>query len=152
MRARHLKSVVLGVLLSATLLGSLAPRADAATIIIVNNDAAGEGFNDPTPRAPVGGNPGTTLGDQRLYVFQYAANIWGSILPSNVTIVVRAQFAAQTCTATSAVLGSAGADHHPSRLRRRAVPGHLVPRRRSRTSWPAPTCRRATPTSTRPST
>ena len=81
----------------------------AATIIIQNNNAAGVGFNDPTPRAPVGGNPGTTLGDQRLYIFQYAADIWSQVLPSSVTIIVRAQFAAQTCTATSAVLGSAGA-------------------------------------------
>jgi hypothetical protein len=56
----------------------------------------------------VGGNPGTTLGAQRLYIFQYAADIWSRVLPSSVTIVVRAQFAAQTCTATSATLGSAG--------------------------------------------
>lgn len=82
--------------------------AQAATITIVNNNAAGVGFNDPTPRAPVGGNPGVTLGAQRLFIFQHAASIWGSILPSNVTILVRAQFAAQTCNATSAVLGSAG--------------------------------------------
>lgn len=82
--------------------------AGAATITIVNNNLPGVGFNDPTPVAPVGGNPGTTLGDQRLNVFQYAANIWGSILPSSVPILVRAQFASQSCTATSAVLGSAG--------------------------------------------
>ena len=74
----------------------------------MNNNAPGVGFNDPTPRAPVGGNPGTTLGAQRLFIFQHAASIWGSLLPSNVTIVVRATFAAQTCTATQAVLGSAG--------------------------------------------
>ena len=54
----------------------------------------------------MGGNPGTTLGEQRLYVFQTAANILGSILPDTVEIQVRAQFAAQTCTPTSAVLGS----------------------------------------------
>src|SRR2546422_4244468 len=29
----------------------------AATITIVNLDGPGEGFNDPTPVAPVGGNP-----------------------------------------------------------------------------------------------
>lgn len=80
-----------------------------ATITIVNNDGAGEGFNDPTPRAPVGGNPGTTLGDQRLFVFNHATSIWGSILTSPVTILVRAQFNPQTCTATSATLGSTGA-------------------------------------------
>ncbi|MEP7027132.1 MAG: PA domain-containing protein [Candidatus Eisenbacteria bacterium] len=86
----------------------LAPTAHAATITIVNNDGAGEGFNDPTVVAPIGGNPATTVGAQRLYLFQYAANIWGSLLPSSQVILVRAQFDPQTCTATSAVLGSAG--------------------------------------------
>jgi hypothetical protein len=85
-----------------------AASANAATIVIVNNDAAGEGFNDPTPVAPVGGNSGTTLGQQRLNVFQYAADIWGSILPSNVTIRVASTFDPLTCDASSAVLGAAG--------------------------------------------
>lgn len=98
----------------AVLLGLLsvllcAPAFGAATITIVNNDAAGVGFNDPTVVAPVGGNPGTTLGQQRLNAFQYAASLWGATLTSAVTIRVRAQWAALTCTATSAVLGSAGA-------------------------------------------
>jgi len=82
--------------------------ANAAVITILNNDTAGEGFNDPTPATPVGGNPGTTVGQQRLNAFQHAADIWGGLLPSSVTIIVRAQFNPQTCTATSAVLGSAG--------------------------------------------
>jgi hypothetical protein len=80
-----------------------------ATIVIVNNNAAGVGFNDPTPRAPVGGNPGVTLGQQRLNAFQHAADIWGATLDSAVPIRIRAQFASQTCTPTSATLGSAGA-------------------------------------------
>ncbi|MEO6463679.1 MAG: peptidase, partial [Candidatus Eisenbacteria bacterium] len=84
-------------------------RVDASTITILNNDGVGEGFNDPTPVAPVGGNAGVTLGQQRLNVFQHAANIWGALLPSTQVIIVRAQFNPQTCTATSAVLGSAGA-------------------------------------------
>ena len=88
-------------------LGLAAPAA-AATIVIVNNDGPGEGFNDPTPVAPVGGNPGLTLGQQRLFVFQTGAAIWGNILQSAVTIQVRAQFNPQTCTANSATLGSAG--------------------------------------------
>lgn len=95
-------------LLAAALLVSGAVAASAATITIVNNDGAGEGFNDPTPVAPIGGNPGTTVGQQRLFVFQHAANIWGAALPSAVPILVNAQFNPQTCTATSAVLGSAG--------------------------------------------
>ena len=85
---------------------ALAPAANSATIVIVNNDGVGEGFNDPTPVVPVGGNPAVTLGAQRLYVFQYAANIWGALLPSTITINVTAQMNPQTCTATSAVLGS----------------------------------------------
>jgi len=81
----------------------------AATIVIVNNDAAGVGFNDPTVVAPVGGNTGTTLGAQRLNAFQAAANKWGATLTSAVTIRISSRFTALTCTATSAVLGSAGA-------------------------------------------
>ena len=80
----------------------------SATITIVNMDGAGEGFNDPTPAAPVGGNPGTTIGAQRLNVFNQAAAIWGGILTSAVPILVQAQFNPLTCNATSAVLGSAG--------------------------------------------
>src|SRR6185436_66521 len=80
----------------------------AATIVIQNGDAAGVGFNDPTPVSPVGGNPGTTLGQQRLNAFQFAANIWGALLSSTQTILVQSQFDALTCSATSATLGSAG--------------------------------------------
>lgn len=96
-------------LLAVGLLGANSAAQAAATIVIVNNNAAGVGFNDPTVVAPVGGNPGTTLGQQRLNAFQYAANVWGATLTSNVTIVIKAQFTALTCTATAAVLGSAGA-------------------------------------------
>ena len=81
----------------------------AVTIVITNVNAPGVGFNDTTLAAPVGGNPGTTLGQQRLNAFTYAANIWGSTLTSNATINIQAQFSPLTCTATSATLGSAGA-------------------------------------------
>src|SRR6476660_4377994 len=96
--------------LALLLLLALAPAvAGAATITIINNNAAGVGFNDPTPVAPVGGNPGTTLGQQRLNAFQAAANIWGATLNSTVTINILATFEPLTCTATGATLGSAGA-------------------------------------------
>ena len=81
----------------------------AATIVITNLNAAGEGFNDPAAVAPVGGNAGTTLGQQRLIAFQHAADIWGATLTSSVTIRVGAMFTPLSCTADSAVLGSAGA-------------------------------------------
>ncbi|MCB1628646.1 MAG: peptidase, partial [Xanthomonadales bacterium] len=91
----------------ALLLGSAA--ANAATITIVNIDGANEGFNDPTPVAPLPSNPATTLGAQRLAVFQVAAAQWGALLQSDVEIRVRAAFNPLTCSGTSAVLGSAGA-------------------------------------------
>ncbi len=89
---------------------ALVPLAHAVPgrIVIKNLDSAGEGFNSPTAAAPVGGNPGTTVGQQRLNVFQYAADIWGAILQNPDTIYVNARFDSQTCTVSSAVLGSAG--------------------------------------------
>ena len=89
---------------------AIASGAHAATITIVNLNEPGIGFNDPTPVAPIGGNPGTTLGQQRLIAFQHAADIWGATLTSNVPIRVGASFVPLSCTADSAVLGSAGAN------------------------------------------
>jgi hypothetical protein len=83
--------------------------SQAATIKITSRDAAGIGFNDPTPVAPVGGNPGTTLGEQRWNVYKYVAGIWEQNLQSDVTITVSAGWEALTCSASSATLGSAGA-------------------------------------------
>ena len=80
----------------------------AATIVIVNGDAAGVGLNDPTPAAPVGGNAGTTLGEQRLIALQKAADIWGATLTSAVPIKILTTFESLSCTATSATMGSAG--------------------------------------------
>ena len=95
--------------LALVVLGTSLNLFGAATITIVNGNAPGVGFNDPTLAAPVGGNPGTTLGQQRLNAFQFAANVWGSTLDSKVTITILATFEPLTCTASSAVLGSAGA-------------------------------------------
>jgi len=81
----------------------------AATIVIQNDDNAGVGFNDPTPVAPVGGNAGTTLGQQRLNAIQAAANIWGATLNSIIPIIIRVQGAALPCTTHTAVQGSAEA-------------------------------------------
>jgi hypothetical protein len=80
-----------------------------AVITIVNSDPAGSGLNDVTPATPVGGNPGTTLGQQRLNAAQRAADIWAGILDSPVPIRIQVRFAALTCTTTSAVLASTGA-------------------------------------------
>ncbi|MBV9217545.1 MAG: hypothetical protein JO053_15365, partial [Acidobacteria bacterium] len=78
-------------------------------INIVNNDGAGEGFNDTSPMTPEGGNNGTTLGDQRLNLFNFAASIWASYIDSTVPINVKAQFDPLTpCSTSGGVLGSAG--------------------------------------------
>jgi hypothetical protein len=84
-------------------------QARGATITIINVNTSGVGFNDPTPATPVGGNSGTTLGQQRLIAFTYAADIWGSKLSSAVPIRIQAAFTPLSCNASSAVLGSAGA-------------------------------------------
>lgn len=89
--------------------GAMGTAQAAAKIVINNTNAPGVGFNDTTPATPVGGNNGTTLGQQRLIAFTYAANIWGATLSSPVPIVINAQFTPLACTATGAVLGSAGA-------------------------------------------
>lgn len=93
--------------LTASLAGG---AAIAQTVItVVNNDAAGEGFNDGTAVAPVAGNAGTTLGQQRLIAFQAAADAWEGVVQSSVEIRVGATMDPMTpCTATSGILGSAG--------------------------------------------
>jgi bacillolysin len=107
---KHLhRPSMLAAFLAASALLAAAPARGEATLTIVNINAAGEGFNDPSPRAPVGNNPGTTLGEQRLIAFQFAADIWGNILDSDVEILIHARFTDQTCSGGSAVLGSAGA-------------------------------------------
>src|SRR5215468_3257192 len=96
--------------LSVALLAVLATfgAAHAANVTVISYDGPGEGFNDPTPIAPVGGNPGTTIGAQRFNAFQHAANIWGALIDSPVVIRVGARFDPLSCSASSAVLGSAG--------------------------------------------
>lgn len=82
--------------------------AYAATITVVNLDGPNEGLNSTTPATPLGGNAGVTLGAQRLNAFQFAANIWGARLRSDVEIRVSAEFNPLPCEASAAVLGSAG--------------------------------------------
>jgi hypothetical protein len=103
---KSLRGLLTGLFSIGALTG--ASMAHAATIEIVNLNEPGVGFNDPTPAAPVGGNPGTTLGEQRLNVFKLAAQIWGEKLQSNVKIQILSAVEPLPCTATGAVLGSAG--------------------------------------------
>lgn len=104
-----IKSTVARAALLATLAGAGIGAAQAATIVIQSRDPQGVGFNDPTPVAPVGGNPKTTLGEQRMYVYRHVADLWEQAIDSPVTITVNAGWEALTCTSSSATLGSAGA-------------------------------------------
>ena len=96
------KRKLLAAALACAIVTATAP---AAELIPVNIDGPGEGYNDATPLAPEGLNPGTTKGAQRLIVAQFAADLWGSILQSDQTIYISAEFNPLGAN----VLGSAGA-------------------------------------------
>jgi hypothetical protein len=99
----------LKALCAGALLGVASLTTQAANFILVNVDDAGVGFNDSTPATPVGGNYGTTVGQQRLLAFSRALQLWGSVLKSDVSITVLGSFSPLDCTATGGVLGQAGA-------------------------------------------
>lgn len=83
--------------------------AQAATLNVINIDGPGAGFNEATPATPVGGNAGTTLGEQRQIVFAFVADFWGRRLRSDIPIDVLATFDSLPCSAGDGVLGAATA-------------------------------------------
>ena len=87
----------------APLLRTLAARTSRLTL--VSFDAEGTGFKDPTPAVPVGGNTGTTLGQQRFNAVKFAADIWANALDSPVEIRVGIRFVPSPCTQDFTVLG-----------------------------------------------
>jgi hypothetical protein len=86
------------VMMGVSTVGARPARA-RATFVINNLDPANTGFNDPTPAAPVGGNSGRTLGEQRMIAFRFATDIWGKALDSTVPIMVDAHFEPLQCGA-----------------------------------------------------
>jgi len=98
---KKIAAAVVGLALSFSAFG--------AEIIINNVDEPGIGFNDPTPATPVGGNTGTTVGEQRLIAYSRALELWGNTLASDATIVVQGSFARLNCTAGGGTLAQAGA-------------------------------------------
>jgi len=93
---------------AAWLLCLISTTSWSANIVLYNLDPPGIGLNDPTPASPVGGNPGTTVGQQRVNVYLSAAQRWGSALVSDVPIIVGATFQSLPCGPTTGVLGAAG--------------------------------------------
>lgn len=104
-----MKKTLIAAAVAATL---VAAPSFGANIVLNNVDAPGVGFNDPTPATPVGGNAGTTVGQQRLIAFSKALELWGETLKSDVTIVVQGAFAGYpfTCNAGGGTLAAAGAN------------------------------------------
>ena len=84
-------------------------HAVSTTIQIINQDSASEGLNsNASPFSGQTNNPGSTLGEQRLAVFQAAADYWETLIISPVIIRVAINMDPQFCTTTRATLGSAG--------------------------------------------
>ncbi len=99
---RAINAIVIG------LVALIAVPAHAAQIVIINADQPGLGLNDPTPVAPVPGNPGTTLGQQRMNVIVEAATRWGRTLVSDVPIRLRVSFEDMQCEPSWTWFGFAG--------------------------------------------
>ena len=93
----------LAALLCLAFCRSAAARADVIMLL------RGGGMSDATSVAPVGGNSGTTLGEQRKLALEYAAQLWGERLDSSVPIHVDVVFDALPCSADTSVLGAAAA-------------------------------------------
>lgn len=77
-------------------------------ITLILTDDPGKGFNDPRPATPVGGNSGTTLGEQRLIALKKAAAIWADALETTVPIRIQARFDSLLCTQDFTMLGYGG--------------------------------------------
>jgi hypothetical protein len=83
--------------------------ASATSIDLFNNDDPGEGFSsNAAPFAGQTGNNGSTLGEQRLNVFQAAADYWEEKIESTVPIKIGINFDPQECDSGGAILGAAG--------------------------------------------
>jgi len=108
MTRTNLLGTVLIASAAVALVALPAAPVSAAQIFLINFDDPGEGLNDPTPATPVGGNPGTTLGDQRQFAYLVGADLLAAAIDSSQPIFVAARFNPLSCSPTSGVLGSAG--------------------------------------------
>lgn len=106
-RTGRVRSWLRAALVCAVLHAASSP-AGAATIRLINTDPPHQGLNDDTPATPVGGNTGTTIGQQRLIAFQFAVDTWAATLDSPVEIRIDATFHQLDCNANEVTLGDAG--------------------------------------------
>jgi hypothetical protein len=73
---------------------ALSARAEIS-VNITYLDPAGTGFYDPTPRAAIDGNSGTTLGEQRRNAFEAAIYHWSKLLNGAIPVNIRATWISQ---------------------------------------------------------
>jgi uncharacterized protein (TIGR03382 family) len=106
-----------------------------AEIRILDGNKSGEGLNDRTAAEPLGGNPGRSVGEQRLMAAQYAAALWSATLGNQVSISIRTEFADLDCSGGTAVLGASGPaalyedDRYPAALANERAGRDLDPSR-----------------------
>lgn len=98
-------------ILAVGLLALLAGGGEASAqvdFVLVIQDGPGVGYTDPEVRAPVGGNPGVTLGQQRQIAMQWALDLWGQELWSPVPVEVASSFQSLFCSGPAALWGLGG--------------------------------------------
>jgi hypothetical protein len=105
-RGKAMRAIA-GAALVAVVVSLGGSRGWAADFRILYGDGSAEGFNDPKPAAPTGGNQGRTVGEQRRVAVEHAVGIWADLIDSSVEIRIRARFDPLRCDADSAVLGQA---------------------------------------------
>src|ERR1700755_1314685 len=93
-------------LLTCTLVALIPSTALARATVLIQIEE-GDALDDPTPADPVGGNSGTTLGEQRKLALDYAATTWGERLDSEAPITGGVASTALPCTGAASVLGAA---------------------------------------------
>jgi len=80
------------------------------TMCLNNVDEGPIGFNDPAPPSlPATGNPGTSIGQQRVNAYMESFKIWAATVESTETIWVQGTFGLDLfCDEESGTLGAAG--------------------------------------------
>ncbi len=121
MRTRDIRCISAFTTLLLLLLSATASAQ--GHILIFTSDGATEGFNDPTPAVPAGGNPGVTRGQQRVFVFLTAAAMWEQTVKPKNDIFVIAAFDPLGPT----VLGSAGTQFIHANFPGAELPGTWYP-------------------------
>ena len=94
------------ILCSISLCLSSLSYATSISLNMLNDENVG--LNDNTTVTPIGGNSGTTLGQQRQNVIHFAARLLEQVIDSNIPIVIDAEFDSLSCSSNSAILGFGG--------------------------------------------